>query len=88
MYNSNTGDVQCSGMLNAYFELIMTKMIDGCKLGIKINVKLIQTIIFADDQAILEEAGQSIQKLLNRINKTAKIYKEINVQKIEAKAIA
>lgn len=40
----------------------------------KVNRKQISTITFADGQVILGKTKQSLQKLLNRTHKTAKIF--------------
>lgn len=73
---------QSPGLSNAYFKMMTAKVIDGCKLTIKVNAKQIITVIFACDQANLEGIEWSLQNVLNIINKITKILDlKVNIQK-------
>lgn len=72
---------QSPGLSNAYFKMMTAKVIDGCKLTIKVNAKQISTVIFACDQENLEGLEWSLQNVLN-INKITKILDfKVNIQK-------
>jgi len=83
------GCVLSPSLFNAYSENMMIEAIGGDRNGVSIGGSKIQAIKFADDQAIVSGSAKELQKMVNKINCTAKkCNMKINASKTKIMVIA
>jgi len=75
-------------LFNAYSERMMEQALSGNNKGIWINGERINTIKFADDQAIIAGSARALQTMLNKIQETTKRFgMKINIGKTKTMVI-
>src|SRR5918996_2553611 len=68
---------------------MMKEAMEGSEDGIKIGGQLITDIRFADDQGMVDNTEEGLQRTMDRLNKTAKEYDmKINVKKNETMVVS
>ena len=86
---SRQGCLLSPGVYNGFSEVMMNDALGGCESGIRVNGECINTIKFADDQAVIAGSARTLQILVDRINKVSHSYgMKINIKKTKVMTIS
>jgi hypothetical protein len=73
----------------AYAETMMAEAMEGIDEGVKVGGELVTDVKFADDQGMVASTEEGLQKIMNKLNETAKNYDmKISVQKTKIMVIS
>ena len=71
-------------LFSIYAELMMIEALENMDEGIIVGGQVVSNVRFADDQGMVASTENGLQKLMNKLNETAKKFNtKINVQKIK-----
>jgi len=75
-------------LFSVYAEIMMIEAMENIDEGIVVGGQLISDVRFADDQGMVASTEEGLQKLMNKLNDTAKEYNmRINVQKTKTMVV-
>ena len=76
-------------LFNIYAEAMMKESLEDLEDGIKVGGEIVKTIRFADDKAVVCSTKEGLQRMINKINRTAEKYgMKINTSKTKVMRIA
>ena len=76
-------------LFNIYAEAMMKESLEDLEDGIKVGGEIVKTIRFADDKAVVCSTREGLQRMINKINRTAEKYgMKINTSKTKVMRIA
>ena len=76
-------------LFSIYAEMMMIETLEGVEEGIIVGGELISDVRFADDQGMVASSETGLQRLMDRLNATAKKYDmKINVKKIKTMIVS
>ena len=76
-------------LFSIYAESMMKEAMEGSEDGIKVGGQLITDIRFADDQGMVDNTEEGLQRTMDRLSKTAKEYgMKINVKKTKTMVVS
>ena len=76
-------------LFTLYAEAMMIEAMEGMDEGIKVGGKLLQDVRFADDQGMVEDTENGLQKIMERLSATAEEYgMKINIKKTKVMRIS
>ena len=76
-------------LFSIFVERMMLEAINGLEEGISVGGELIRDVRFADDQAMLGSTERGLQKVMDRLNDTARKYMmKINIKKTKVMKIS
>ena len=65
---------QSPQLFSLYPEVMMSEALEGTEEGVVVGGNLLKDIKFADDQAMIASREEGLQKLMDKVNATAKQY--------------
>ena len=69
-------------LFSLYVEMMMEEALEGSVEGVKVGGYLLRDVRFADDQGMVANTEKGLQKIMDRLNDTAKAFDmKINVDK-------
>ena len=76
-------------LFSIYAESMMKEAMEGSEDGIKVGGQLITDVRFADDQGMVDNTEEGLQRTMDRLSKTAKEYDmKINVKKTKTMVVS
>jgi len=76
-------------LFSIYSEAMMKETMDSIEEGIRIGGELLKDVKFADDQGIVANSEQGLQRLLDSLTTTARIYDmKVNVKKTKTMKVS
>ena len=76
-------------LFSIYVESMMIEAMEGIEEGVKVGGVLVQDIRFADDQAMIASSQEGLQKMMDALNDTARVYgMKINIGKTKAMRVS
>ena len=76
-------------LFSVYVEAMMKEVMDGNENGVKVGGRIVGDVRFADDQGMVANTNDGLQKLMNVLNSTAKRYgMKINVKKTKVMVVS
>jgi hypothetical protein len=75
-------------LFNIYIEEVIKSAMDEVEEGVKVGGKLIKALRFADDQAMVADSWEGLQKMIDKLNKISIEYgMKINIKKTKVMRI-
>ena len=76
-------------LFTLYAEAMMIEAMEGVEEGIKVGGKLLQDVRFADDQGMVADTENGLQKIMERLSATAEEYRmKINIKKTKVMRVS
>ena len=76
-------------LFTLYAEAMMIEAMEGVDEGIKVGGKLLQDVRFADDQGMVADTENGLQKIMERLSATAEEYRmKINIKKTKVMRVS
>jgi exonuclease III len=76
-------------LFTIYAEVMMVEAMEGVEDGVRVGGEMVQDVRFADDQAMASGEEEGLQRIMNRLNETAKKYDmKINVKKTKVMVVS
>ena len=75
-------------LFSIYAEVMMIEALENIEEGILVGGKMVSDVRFADDQGMASSTERGLQKIMDKLNDTAKMFNmKINVQKTKTMAV-
>src|SRR5580698_1937762 len=76
-------------LFSIYAEAMMVEAMEDIEEGVRVGGEPLKDVRFADDQGMVASTEQGLQKVMNRLNETAKRYAmKMNVKKIKVMVVS
>ena len=76
-------------LFSIYAEVMMNEALEGVEEGVSVGGRVVSDVRFADDQGMVSSSEQGLQKLMNKVNDTAKKFNmKINVKKTKVMVVS
>ena len=76
-------------LFSLYAETMMNEAMESIEEGIKVGGQYLADVRFADDQAMVAESNRGLQRIMDRLNETAKKYEmRINIKKTKVMKVS